>query len=324
MRKISILLCALLIGFVCVSWAAESTEQTRQKTILTIATGGEAGVYYPLGVGLANLLTNHLENVEVTAKTSDASAANIKLIADREVALAFVQNDVAFRAVNGERPFREPVRNLSMIAALYPEFVQFVTAHGNGVNYISDLKGRRVSVGSIESGSIDSVAAILSAAGITYADINAVFLDFASTALRIQEGELDAGIVIAGYPAPALTALGARMDINLVVFEEELLGRLSAYPFFTRGVIPAGTYSGIDHDTPTIAVMALLVCDSDLPDELVYSITRVIFENLPELAPAHPKAEMISLDTALTGASIPLHPGAARFFAERGIEVPVF
>jgi len=276
-------------------------------------------------VGLANLLTNHLENVEVTAKTSDASAANINLIAGGEVALALVQNDVAFRAVSGERPFREPVRNLSMIAALYTEYVQFVTVRGNGVNYVSDLKGRRVSVGSMESGSIDSVGAVLSAAGIRHVDINAVFLDFASTALRIQEGELDAGIVIAGYPAPALTALGARVDINLVAFEEELLDKLSSeYPFFTRGVIPAGTYSGVDRDTPTIAVMALLVCDSDLPDELVYEITRAIFENLPELASAHPKAEMISLDTALTGASIPLHPGAVRFFAERGIEVPVF
>jgi len=318
MKKISVLLCVALLklAFACVADA---------KPFLSIATGGEAGVYYPLGVGLAKLLTNHLKGTEVTAKISDASAANVNLIAGSEVALALVQNDVAFRAINGKRPFREPVENLSMIASLYPEYVQIVTARGNGINTVSDLKGRRVSVGTIDSGSIDSVAAILSVAGIRYADINAEFLDFAAASLRIQNGELDAAFVLAGYPAAAVTALGANVDLNLVAFEEELLDKLSAeYSFFTKGVIPAGTYSGIDHDTPTITVMALLVCDSNLPDDLVYNITKAIFENLTELAPTHPKAEMIALDRALLGASIKIHPGAARFYAERGIKVPVF
>ena len=317
MKKASAFLVLISLVFACTSWAL-------QPPSMTIATGGEAGVYYPLGTALAKLLTNHL-GMQVMAKTSDASTANVNMIARQEVALALVQNDVAFRAIRGERPFREPVGNLYMIAALYPEYVQFVTARGNGVNNVSDLNGRRVSVGSMESGSIDSVNSILSAAGLRHSDINAVFLNFASTALRIQESELDAGVVIAGYPAPALVALSARTDINIVAFEEELLDKLSSrYSFFTRGIIPAGTYSGVDHDTPTITVMALLVCDSNLPDDLVYNITRAIFENLPELAPAHPKAEIISLDSALTGASIPIHPGAARFFAERGLEIPEF
>ena len=321
MRKIPVLLCVVLVSlvFACVSLASEP------RVSLVIATGGEAGVYYPLGVGLAELLTKHLDGTEVTAMASDASAANVNMIANGEVALALVQNDVAFRAINGERPFREPVGNLSMIAALYPEYVQFITVRGNGVNTISDLKGMRVSVGTMDSGSIDSVSAILSAAGIRHSDINAVFLNFASTALRIQEGELDAGVVLAGYPTAAVEALGSRVDINLVAFEDGLLEKLSdAYSFFTRGVIPAGTYSGIDHDTPTITVRALLVADSNLPDDLVYDITRAIFENLEELTPVHPKAEMISLENALHGASIPVHPGAARFFAEKGLEVPTF
>ena len=293
--------------------------------VLSIATGGEAGVYYPLGVGLARLLTSHLKDTEVTARISDASAANVNLIAGHEVALALVQNDVAFRAINGERPFREPVINLSMIASLYPEYVQIVTVRGNGIKTVSDLKGRRVSVGTMGSGSIDSVAAILSVAGIRYADINAEFLDFTTASLRIQNGELDAAFVLAGYPAAAVTALGAKVDLNLVAFEEELLDKLSGeYSFFTKGVIPAGIYNGIDHDTPTIAVMALLVCDSGLSENLVYDITKAIFENLAELAPAHPKAEMITLGSALSGASIKIHPGAAKYYSEKGLEIPTF
>ncbi|MCL2010285.1 MAG: TAXI family TRAP transporter solute-binding subunit, partial [Synergistaceae bacterium] len=180
MRKASALLCAVLIG-----WA--SARASEAKTYLTIATGGEAGVYYPLGKGLAKVLTDHLTDLEVTAVISDASAANINMIAVHEAALALVQNDVAFRAVNGERPFREPVGNLAMIASLYPEQVQCVTVQGNGVNTLSDLRGRRVSVGAMDSGTIDTVSAILSAAGLRYADVNADFLGFADTALRIMD-----------------------------------------------------------------------------------------------------------------------------------------
>ena len=295
------------------------------KTYLSIATGGEAGVYYPLGSALAEMLTNRLPDAEVTARTSDASAANVNMIAGREAELAFVQNDVALRAVNGEKPFKAPVRNLSMIASLYPEHVQCVTVRSNGVKTLSDLRGKRVSVGSINSGTIDSVNAVLSVAGIKYKDINADFLDFANTSLRIQDGQLDAGFILAGYPTAAVADLAAKKDLDIVAFEEELLDKLSAaYPFFIKDVIPARTYDGIDHDTQTIAVMAVLVCDSGMPDDLVYDITKAIFDNLPELAMAHPRAETISLDKALSAAVINVHPGAAKYYTEKGLKIPAF
>jgi TRAP transporter TAXI family solute receptor len=317
MRKALALLCAVLAGWL----PAQASEA---KTILSIATGGEAGVYYPVGAGLANLLTNHLQDAVVTAVTTDAGAANVNLIAEGKAALALVQNDVAFRAARGERPFKAPVENLAMIASLYPEHVQCVTARGNGIKTISDLKGRRVSVGTIDSGAIDSVGAILSTAGLKYAEVNAEFLDFAGAALRIQNGELDAVFVLAGYPTAAVTALAARIDLGLAAFEDDLLDKLSgAYPFFTKDVIPAGTY-GIGSDTPTAAVMAVLVCDSGLSDDLVYDMTKALFENLSELAPVHPKAETISLDRALSAAAVKVHPGAAKYYAEKGLEIPAF
>ena len=317
MKKAFMLLCVVFL------WSPARGADA--KTFISIATGGEAGVYYPLGSGLAKLLTAHLADVNVTAEKSDASAANVGLIAGHKAALALVQNDVAFRAVKGERPFKAPVKNLAMIASLYPEHVQCVTVRGNGVKTLSGLIGRRVSVGSTDSGTIDSVSAILSVAGIKYTEINADFLNFANTALRIMEDQLDAGFVLAGYPTAAVTALAAKKDLDLVSFEEDLLDKLvAAYPFFTKSVVPAGTYKDIDHDTPTIAVMAVLVCDSDLSGDLVYEITKAVFEHLPELAPVHAKAEMIALDKALSAAAIKVHPGAAKYYAEKGLKVPEF
>jgi len=318
MRKVSVLLCVVLLSWV---FARDSDA----KMYLSIATGGEAGVYYPLGSAIAKLLTDHLADVEVTAKISNASAANISMIADQKAALALVQNDIAFRAVNGEKPFREPTENLTMIASLYPEHVQCVTIRGNGIKTLSDLRGKRVSVGTIESGTVDSIGAVLSAAEIKYAEINADFFDFTITASRMQDDQLDAGFVLAGYPTAAVTVLAAGKDIDLVAFEDDLMDKLSdSYPYFTRSLIPAGTYRGVDRDIPTIAVMALLVCDSNMPDDLVYDITRVIFENLAVLATAHPKAELISLDTALSSPVIKVHPGAVKYYSEKGLAVPVF
>jgi len=321
MKKAYKSLCALLLMFAL----APIAEAEESGMFLSIATGGAGGVYYPLGKKIAKLLTDHVAEVEVTAMTTDASEANVNLIAKREAALALVQNDMAIRAVKGEKPFKEPIDNLTMIASLYPEQLQCVTVRGSGVKTISDLRGKRVSVGAPGSGTADCVNVILSAAGIKYADIDVDFLDFADTAERMQHGQLDAGFVLAGAPTPAVTALAVRKDLDLAAFEEELLDKLSAaYPYFTQDVIPAGTYRGVNHDTLTAAVMAVLVCDADMSDDLVYNVTQAIFENLAELAPAHPKAKLISLDTALSAAAIKVHPGAARYYAEKGLKVPTF
>jgi TRAP transporter TAXI family solute receptor len=310
---------------ILVALFAFSGPAAEAKEFLSIATGGVAGVYYPLGGGLAQVITNHVPDVEVTAETGNASAANINLISGKEVSMALVQNDVAFRAVKGQKPFKAPVSNLRMIASLYPEHVQCVTTKESGIKVISDLKGKRVSVGAPGSGVADSLGAIFPVAGIKYSDMKTDFLDFANTAERIQDGQLDAGFVLAGYPTAAIMSLAAQKDIDLVAFEPELLDKLVAvYPYFTKDVVPAGTYNGVDHDTPTPAVIAVLVCDSGLSDDLVYNITKAIFDNLDELKPVHDKAKLISLDKALEGAAISVHPGAAKYYAEKGLKVPTF
>jgi TRAP transporter TAXI family solute receptor len=193
------------------------------------------------------------------------------------------------------------------------------------VKTIGDLKGKRVSVGAPGSGVADSLAAIMPAAGIKYSDMATDFLDFAVTAERIQDDQLDAGFILAGYPTAAIMALAAQKEIDLVTFDDDLLDRLTnEYPFFIKDSIPAGTYTGVDHNTPTPAVMAVLVCDSALDDALVYAITKAIFENLEELKPVHDKAKLIALEKALDAASINVHPGAAKYYTEKGLKVPTF
>ena len=304
---------------------AAGTAAAADKTFLSIATGGVAGTYYPLGGGLAQVMNKHVPDVEVTAETGNASAANINLIAGHEVSMALVQNDVSYMAVKGEKPFNKPVENLRMIASLYPEHVQCITVKGSGIKTLMEIKGKRVSVGAPGSGVAGSLNSIFSVAGLKYGDMNADFLDFANTAERLQDGQLDAGFLLAGYPTAAVMALAAQKDIDLVAFDEELLDKLvKQYPYFTKDVVPAGTYKGVDHDTPTPAVMAILVCDATMAEDLVYNIAKAIFENLEELRPVHDKAKLISLDTGLKGASIALHPGAAKYFKEKGMQVPEF
>ncbi|MDR1377262.1 MAG: TAXI family TRAP transporter solute-binding subunit [Synergistaceae bacterium] len=328
MKKAS-LLAAALVSAALTNAAPASVAlaaEAEAKTFLSIATGGTAGVYYPLGVGLAQVITSHLSaDVEATAQTSDGSAANVNLAAKHKTTLALAQSDVVFRAVNGEKPFQKPVENLRMIASLYPEYVQCIAAGDSGVRAFSDIEDKRVSVGTPGSGTMDSVAAIFSVAGVKYSDLDADFLNFADTAERLQDGRLDVGFVIAGSPTAAVAALAAQKKIDLVAFEDDLLDNLvETYPFFIKGVIPAGIYSGVDHDTPTPALIAVLVCNAALPEKLVYDITKTIFENLEELAPAHDQAKSISLDSALGGAIAEIHPGAAKYYAEKGLQVPSF
>lgn len=318
MRKMVALSCLILIHLL-------SHSASEAKMSLSMATGGTAGVYYPLGSALADVINRCVSEVEVVLKEGNGSIANIDLIARQEAAIALVQNDIAFAAFKGVTPFKSPIKNLRMIASLYPEQLQCLTVKNSGIKLFSDLKGKRVSVGEPGSGITGSLGVIFPAAGFRYSEMETEFLNFANTAERMQTGELDAGFILAGFPTAAVTALAEQKEIDLVALEDTLLDTLTKeHAYFSRDTIPAGTYKGIEHDTPTIAVMALLVCDASLPENIVYSITKAIFDNLEDLKPAHDKAKLISLEKALQGASITVHPGAAQYYTEKGLDVPRF
>jgi hypothetical protein len=169
------------------------------------------------------------------------------------------------------------------------------------------------------------VSLIFRTLGYKYSDVNADFLDFNLTTERMKDGQLDVGFVVAGFPTASIMDLATMHDITLMEFDDALVEELHTnYPFFVRDVVPAGTYRGIDKDVQTVAVQAMWVCDGDLPEELVYRITKAFWENIADVQKVHAKAQLITLDTALNGISVPVHPGAAKYYAEVGMQVPTF
>jgi TRAP transporter TAXI family solute receptor len=293
------------------------------KEFLSIATGGTGGTYYPLGGGIAEILSSNVPDVQVTSETGNASVANMNLIGTGQIEMAFAQNDVAYWAWKGEEMFKKAFPNIRGVAVLYPEHVQMITLKETGIKSFDDIKGQRISAGAPGSGVEADVRALFDVAGMTYKDAKVDFLDFNNTTSRFKDGQIDAGFVVAGYPTASIMDLATLKDVDLVNFSDEFLAELSAkYPFFAKSVIPAGTYTGVDHDTQTPAVMAMLVCREDLPEDLVYKLTKAFWENVRDLDQVHAKAKNITLETALEGLSVPLHAGAAKYYAEVGLEIP--
>ena len=304
-------------------FSAMNSSYAQGNIYISIATGSTGGTYYPLGSGIAEIINKNVEELQVISETGNASAANINLIGTHEIELALVQNDVAYWAAQGLPPFREKFDNLRAVASLYPEHLHCVTLKESGLTDINDLKGQRVSLGAPGSGVLGDVTALLKVADIKVGEMNPNYLDFNSTTQWFKDGLLDAGFVVAGYPTSSVIDLAATQDIDLLSFDESFMGRLTEeFPYFIRDVIPAGTYRAVDRDVVTPAVIAMLICDGDLEDNMVYKITKALWENVSDLHRVHPKAALITLDTALQGLSIPLHPGAAKYYSEQGVEVP--
>jgi hypothetical protein len=317
MKKLVIFVAVALLAISAVAGSASA------KTFLSIATGGTAGTYYPVGGGIADVVSRNAENLQVTAETGNASAANLNLIGTHQIEVALVQNDVAYWAWKGQNMFSNPFPNVRAIASLYPEHVHLITLKKTGIKEFMDIKGKRVSVGAPGSGVEADVRSIFEVAGLKYEDMSTDFLDFNNTTQRFKDGQLDAGFVVAGYPVASIMDLATMHDINLVNFDDEFLKKLEAqFPYFAADVIPAGTYKGVDQDVKTPAVMAMIVCDGDLPEETIYEFTKALWDNIDELYKVHSKAQLVTLDTALVGISVPVHPGAAKYYAEKGLNVP--
>ncbi|GAB6932027.1 TAXI family TRAP transporter solute-binding subunit [Calditerricola satsumensis] len=287
---------------------------------LYIATGGTAGTYYALGGGIAKILEK--AGVKATAQTTGASVENLRLLKDGQVDIAFTQADIADYAAKGTEMFQEggAVQNMKTIAALYPETVQIVVPADSPVKSVADLKGKRVSVGAPGSGTELNAKQILEVYGLTFDDLKVQRLSFAESSSGLQDGTLDAAFVTAGTPTSAVSELAATKGVRIVSLDDEHIQKLSAtYPFYFEQVIPAGTYKGQDQDVKTVAVKSMLVVRAELDDQLVYSITKTLFDNLQELETVHAKAKEIKLEDALKGFTIDVHPGAAKYFEEKGI-----
>ncbi|MDX9784321.1 MAG: TAXI family TRAP transporter solute-binding subunit [Spirochaetia bacterium] len=289
-----------------------------QQKFISIGTGGTAGTYYPLGGAMADIWNKNIDKMNATAQSTGASAANINLLSDGKIDVAIIQNDVGYYALNGIELFKDKVNpDLRGMACLYNETVQLIALESSGIKSVYDLKGKKVSVGAAGSGVEANARQILEAAGLSYADIKVQYLSFAESANNLKDGNIDAAFTTAGFPVAAISDLAVSKKSVLVPVEKEVLSKLmSKWSFYAPTVVPANTYNGITTATPTVAVKAMLAVSAKLDATLVYEMLKTMFANGPRLVAAHAQGANIKLATALEGMSLPLHPGADKFFKE--------
>ena len=319
MKKIistgAVLLSALLMFSAC-------SKANAQKDYI-LATGGTSGTYYPFGGAIANIWNTKIDNMNVTAQATGASAENLRLINKGEAEVATVQNDVMDYAYHGTDMFAgEKLENVMTIGTMYPEVVQIAASKASGIKSIADFKGKRISVGDAGSGVEFNAKQILEGYGLSFDDIKKSNLSFKESAEGLQNGTLDACFITAGVPNSALQELAFTAGLILIPVDGEAADKIcQKYGFYTKTVIPADTYKGTESDTAALAIKATLAVSSKLDEEIVYEMTKALFENLDELAQGHAKGKEVSAEKAVTGVSVPFHPGAKKYFKEIGLNV---
>ena len=310
---------AILVAAALLFTGCNGNSDVEGKKFLNIGTGGMAGTYYPIGSAIAEILNQEIPGMSANAQSTGASVVNINMLGDGSLDLATVQNDIAYYAEHGTEMFVDKqVTGLKGIASLYPETCQFVTLRSSGIKSLAELKGKRVAVGAVGSGVEANARQILAAYGITYDDIDAQFLSFAEGARALKDGSVDVAVLTAGYPTASVQDIAAQNQIRLLPIEENIAdGLIAKYPFYTKAVIPAGTYAGFDEDVAGLSVMAMLVAGPNVNTDLGYTVTKAIFGNLDRLQAAHAVGKQITRDTVKNGMSLPMNEGAEQYFNEK-------
>lgn len=312
----------LSIAMVVVMVAALAVGCGEKKQFVSITTGGTGGTYYPVGGAIAQTLTDNIEALTVNSQAGNASVANCNLISTGETESALVQNNVAFWAFEGIGAFEgEAITNLRGIASLYPEAIQIVALKESGITSVEDLAGKKVGVGEIGSGVHFDVGNILAAHGMSEDDLNADYLSFSEASQKLKDKQIDAAFVTAGYPTSSITDVNLAREIVIVPIADAMIDKMiETSPFYAKTVIPAGTYTGLDVDVATATTMAMWVVDENVDEDLVYDMTKTLWENRADVEAAHEKGKDVTLETALDGMGIPLHAGAEKYYKEAGLK----
>jgi TRAP transporter TAXI family solute receptor len=288
---------------------------------VNILTGGTSGVYYPLGVALSQVYGKALPDSKVSVQSTKASAENLNLIEAGRGELAFTLGDALSDAWKGnaEAGFKAPLKKLRAVASIYPNYVQIVATADSGIRTLADLKGKRISVGAPKSGTELNARAVLKAAGLSYSDFSKVeYLAFGESVELMKNRQLDVTLQSAGLGVSSLRDLATSMKIVVVPIPADVVAKVGD-PAYKPTMIPAKTYEGQDRDVPAVAIGNVLVTNESVPEQTVYLMTKALFENLPALLAAHNAAKDIKLEHATEGFAVPLHPGAARYYKEKGI-----
>ncbi|MDB5617219.1 TAXI family TRAP transporter solute-binding subunit [Tardiphaga sp.] len=286
---------------------------------IIVLTGGASGVYYPLGVTIAKIYAD-IPGSQVEVQTTDGSVENLARLQQGSGQIAFALGDALQDAWTGNTAagFDGKLDKLRVIGALYPSFIQIVATRDSGIRTLSDLKGRSLSVGAEKSGTELNAHAILAAAGLKESDLGRIEnKDFAESAQLMAKKQLDATLQSAGLGVTSLKELSDNNEVVLVPVPKAVVRKMGAP--FRLGMIPAGTYLGQSREIQTATVMNYLVTSAAVSDDLAYQMTRLVFDSLPELAIAHMVGSEIRRKNAARSGPVPLHPGAIRYYREKGL-----
>ena len=297
-----------------------------KKTRISIGTGGTGGVYYPLGGGLAAILTKYVPGLEATAEVTAGSIANLQLIGGGKSELGFTMADSAWDAFNGLDKFSGKKVGLRTLAVFYPNRMHVVTIEGTGINKFADLKGHRISTGAPASGTEIMSMRLLEAFGLDpNKDVTRERLSVAESVNAVKDRKIDALFWVGGVPTPSITDLAATpgVKIKLIDHGDGAENMRKKYgPIYVKNRILKGAYPGDDVDTTNVDVWNLLVVPENADEKLVYEITKTLFEKKEELVKVHKDASFLDLANQTPNASpIPYHPGSLRYFRERGLKM---
>ena len=302
-----------------------SLSWAQQREFFGIATGGTGGTYYPLGGMLAQLISNKAtlgdRRVVATAEAAGASVANARLLGNREFESAYEAADILDAAFKGIKQFESgALGNLRALGALYPETVQLITRADSGINSVRDLKGKLISSGAPGSGQFQLVTDLLRVHGMTRDDVREDSSSFAQAVDKLKDGNLHATLITAGVPTSAVTDFALGHDLKVIPLQgAEIEELLKEQPFYTKVELPANSYRGQTEAVPTLAVMAVWATHDGVSADLAYEVTKALYENVEIMGQVHVQGKNISLQTALAVGGVPLHDGAKRYFAEKGI-----
>ncbi|MBQ3654396.1 MAG: TAXI family TRAP transporter solute-binding subunit [Synergistaceae bacterium] len=316
MKKLITLAAVLALVLACSAYADPMPGGSR----LIFTTGGAQGTYYGFGGVLAGKV-GEKTSTTITAITSGGSKANIEAMQDGDAQLGFVQSDVGAYAFRGTRLFDERVTDFSTVANLYMEQVQIVTLDPN-IKTVADLKGKNVSVGAAGSGVYFNAVDVLKAYGLDIdKDIKPTYQSFGDSVEALQDGKIDAAFIVAGAPTTAVTSLAATKKVYLVSLDDEhIIKLLAESPYYSKNVISKNLYN-TDDDVVTVAVGAVIIARDDVPEADVYNFLYGVFENIAEITAAHAKGAELNVGFAASYTAVPYHPGAVKYYSEKGMKV---
>ena len=329
MKKFLALILSLAMVFALVACGGEKTDDnqgdanndgdTSTPVAINLATGGTSGTYYAVGGVLKTVLDSKLTLSTLNVASTGASVANVNMITDGEAQMAIRQSDVINYAHEGTGQFEgAPEDNALWVAGIYNETVQILAKPG--INSVADLKGKTVCVGDVGSGTEINAWQVLGAAGLTKDDITAVNGSFQDGVDQLKDGKIDAAFTVAGAPTTAIVDYATTNTLNLVSLTEDELAAIQAeYPFLIRDDLKAGTYTGQDSDVTCVAIQATLVASEELSEDVVYEFVKAMFDNQADLEAGHAKFAFLDPTSASAGATVPLHPGAEKYYKEVGV-----